>query len=114
MGCVCSRQTEPEMQIKFDKNEGKEKQENSNGRIKESYNNFLSNFNEKIHYKNLFNNIIKSVSNQKAYEIIMQYYITPISEIKQNLSIIPAQVNNSFLFPCININETFFINFIPI
>ena len=42
MGCVCSRQTEPEMQIKFDKNEGKEKQENSNGRIKESYNNFLT------------------------------------------------------------------------
>ena len=68
---------------------------------------YYKNFNEKIHYKNLFNNIIKSVSNQKAYEIIMQYYITPILEIKQNLSIIPAQVNNSFLFPCININETF-------
>ncbi len=50
MGCVCSRQTEPEMQIKFDKNEGKEKQENSNGRIKESYNNFLSEFNDKIKF----------------------------------------------------------------
>ena len=68
---------------------------------------FYKNFNENIHYKNLFNNIIKSVSNQKAYEIIIQYYITPILDIKQNLSIIPAQVNNSFLFPCININETF-------
>ena len=67
---------------------------------------FYKNFNENIHYKNLFNNIIKSVSNQKAYEIIIQYYITPILDIKQNLSIIPAQVNNSFLFPCININET--------
>ena len=68
---------------------------------------FYKNFNENIHYKNLFNNIIKSVSNQKAYEIIIQYYITPILDIKQNLSIIPAQVNNSLLFPCININETF-------
>ena len=68
---------------------------------------FYKNFNENIHYKNLFNNIIKSVSNQKAYEIIIQYYITPILEIKQKLSVIPAQVNNSFLFPCININETF-------
>ena len=68
---------------------------------------FYKNFNENIHYKNLFNNIIKSVSNQKAYEIIIQYYITPILDIKQNISIIPAQVNNSFLFPCININETF-------
>ena len=68
---------------------------------------FYKNFNENILYKNLFNNIIKSVSNQKAYEIIIQYYITPILDIKQNLSIIPAQVNNSFLFPCININETF-------
>ena len=67
---------------------------------------FYKNFNENIHYKNLFNNIIKSVSNQKAYEIIIQYYITPILDIKQNLSIIPAQVNNSLLFPCININET--------
>ena len=67
---------------------------------------FYKNFNENIHYKNLFNNIIKSISNQKAYEIIIQYYITPILDIKQNLSIIPAQVNNSFLFPCININET--------
>ena len=68
---------------------------------------FYKNFNENIHYKNLFNNIIKSVSNQKAYEIIMQYYITPILDIKENLSIIPAQINNTFLFPCININETF-------
>ena len=51
---------------------------------------FYKNFNENIHYKNLFNNIIKSVSNQKAYEIIIQYYITPILDIKQNLSIIPV------------------------
>ena len=68
---------------------------------------YYKNFNEKIHYKNLFNNIIKSISNQRAYEIIMQYYITSVLEIKQNLSIIPAQFNNSFLFPSININETF-------
>ena len=68
---------------------------------------FYKNFNIFIHYKNLFNTIIKSLSNQRAYEIIMQYYISPNITIKQNLSIIPVQVNNSFLFPSIDINQTF-------
>ena len=68
---------------------------------------FYKNFNNTIHYKNIFNTIIKTISNQKAYEIIIQYYLTPIVTIKQNLSIIPAQVNNSFLLPCIDINQTF-------
>ena len=37
----------------------------------------------------------------------MQYYTSPNITIKQNLSIIPVQVNNSFLFPSIDINQTF-------
>ena len=68
---------------------------------------FYKNFNERIHYKNLFNTIIKAISNQKAYEIIMQYFISPVLTFKQNLSIIPVQVSNSFLFPCMDINQTF-------
>ena len=68
---------------------------------------FYKNFNIFIHYKNLFNTIIKSLSNQRAYEIIMQYNTSPNITIKQNLSIIPVQVNNSFLFPSIDINQTF-------
>ena len=68
---------------------------------------FYKNFNIFIHYKNLFNTIIKSLSNQRAYEIIMQYNTSSNITIKQNLSIIPVQVNNSFLFPSIDINQTF-------
>ena len=68
---------------------------------------FYKNFNNYIHYKNIFNTLIKSISNQKAYEIIMQYYITPIISIKKNLSPIPVQINNIFLFPSIDINQTF-------
>ena len=68
---------------------------------------FYKNFNNYIHYKNIFNTLIKSISNQKAYEIIMQYYISDIVTIKQNLSIIPVQINNIFLFPSIDINQTF-------
>ena len=68
---------------------------------------FYKNFNNYIHYKNLFNTIIKSISNQRAYEIIMQYYISQVLLIKQNLSIMPAQFNNSFLLPCIDLNQTF-------
>ena len=68
---------------------------------------FYKKFNNYIHYKNIFNTLIKSISNQKAYEIIIEYNITPIVTLKQNLSIIPVQINNSFLFPCIDINQTF-------
>ena len=68
---------------------------------------FYKNFNERIHYNNLFNTIIKTISNQKGYEIIMQYFLSPVLTFRQNLSIIPVQVNNSFLFPCIDINQTF-------
>ena len=68
---------------------------------------FYKNFNNYIHCKNLFNTIIKSISNQRAYEIIMQYYISQVLLIKQNLSIMPAQFNNSFLLPCIDLNQTF-------
>ena len=68
---------------------------------------FYKNFNSSVHYNNLFNRLIKSVSNQKAYEIIMQYYTSTPVDINQNLSIIPVQVKNSFLFPCIDINQTF-------
>ena len=68
---------------------------------------FYKNFNNYIHYKNLFNTIIKSISNQRAYEIIMQYNLSPNITIKQNLSIIPVQVNNAFLFPSLDLNQTF-------
>ena len=68
---------------------------------------FYKNFNNYIHYKNLFNTIIKSISNQRAYEIIMQYNLSPNMTIKQNLSIIPVQVNNAFLFPSLDLNQTF-------
>ena len=68
---------------------------------------FYKNFNSSVHYNNLFNRLIKSVSNQRAYEIIMQYYTSSPVEINQNLSIIPVQVKNSFLFPCIDVNQTF-------
>ena len=68
---------------------------------------FYKNFNSSVHYNNLFNRLIKSVSNQKAYEIIMQYYTSSLVDINQNLSIIPVQVKNSFLFPCIDVNQTF-------
>ena len=68
---------------------------------------FYKNYNNNIHYKNIFNTLLKSISNQRAYEIIIQYYLSPAITIKQNLSIIPAQVNNSFLFPSLDINQTF-------
>ena len=68
---------------------------------------FYKNFNSNMHYNNLFNNLIKSISNQRAYEIIIQYYTSPIVTMNQNLSFIPAQVNNSFLFPCINVNQNY-------
>ena len=68
---------------------------------------FYKNFNSSVHYNNLFNRLIKSVSNQRAYEIIMQYYTSSPVDINQNLSIIPAQVKNSFLFPCIDVDQTF-------
>ena len=68
---------------------------------------FYKNFNSNIHYNNLFNNLIKSISNQRAYEIIMQYYTTPSVIINQNLSIMPVQVNNSFLFPCMDVNQSY-------
>ena len=68
---------------------------------------FYKNFNINVHYKNFFNSLIKCISNQKAYEIIMQFYTSSIVTISQKLSIIPAQVDNSFLFPCMDINQTF-------
>ena len=68
---------------------------------------FYKNFNSNMHYNNLFNQLIKSVSNQRAYEIIMQYYIWPKVNLNQNLSIIPVQINNSFLFPCIDVNQSY-------
>ena len=51
MGCVCSRQTEPEMQIKFEnkiENKKNNGNENQKGEIKDSYNIFLSEFNDKL------------------------------------------------------------------
>ena len=60
-----------------------------------------------MHYNNLFNSLIKSITNQRAYEIIIQYYTSPIVTMNQNLSIIPVQKDNSFLFPCINVNQSY-------
>ena len=37
----------------------------------------------------------------------MQYNLSPNITIKQNLSIIPVQVNNAFLFPSLDLNQTF-------
>ena len=37
----------------------------------------------------------------------MQFYISPIVDIKHQLSVIPAQIDNSLLFPCIDLNQTF-------
>ena len=68
---------------------------------------FYKNFNNNIHYNNLFNRLIKSISNQRAYEIIIQYYTSPPVTLNHNLSIIPVQINNSFLFPCIDVNQTY-------
>lgn len=68
---------------------------------------FYKNFNTQVHYKNFFNSLIKCITNQKAYEIIMQFYISPIVDIKHQLSVIPAQIDNSLLFPCIDLNQTF-------
>ena len=68
---------------------------------------FYKNFNCNMHYNNLFNNLIKSITNQRAYEIIMQYYTSPKVVMNQNLTNIPVQVNNSFLFPCINLNQSY-------
>ena len=60
-----------------------------------------------MHYNNLFNSLIKSVTNQRAYETIIQYYTSPPVTINQNLSIIPVQKNNIFLLPCIDVNQTY-------
>ena len=68
---------------------------------------FYKNFNSNIHYNNLFNRLIKSISNQRAYEIIIQYYTSFLVTLSQNLSVIPVQINNSFLFPCIDVNQTY-------
>ena len=68
---------------------------------------FYKNFNINMHYNNLFNSLIKSITNQRAYEIIIQYYTSPIVTMNQNLSIIPVQKDNSFLFPCINVNQSY-------
>ena len=68
---------------------------------------FYKNFNYNMHYNNLFNNLIKSITNQRAYEIIMQYYTSPKVTMNQNLTNIPVQVNNSFLFPCLNLNQSY-------
>ena len=68
---------------------------------------FYKNFNSSMHYNNLFNQLIKSISNQRAYEIIIQYYITPQINLNQNLSVIPIQINNSFLLPCIDVNQSY-------
>ena len=68
---------------------------------------FYKNFNNNMHYNNLFNRLIKSVTNQRAYETIIQYYTSPLVIINQNLSIIPVQKNNIFLLPCIDVNQTY-------
>ena len=68
---------------------------------------FYKNFNSKIHYNNLFNSLIKSISNQRAYEAIVQYYTTPVVTLNQNLSILPVHKNNSILLPCIDVNQTY-------
>lgn len=68
---------------------------------------FYKNFNNNMHYNNLFNSLIKSVTNQRAYETIIQYYTSPPVTINQNLSIIPVQKNNIFLLPCIDVNQTY-------
>ena len=60
-----------------------------------------------MHYNNLFNSLIKSITDQRAYEIIIQYYTSPIVTMNQNLSIIPVQKDNSFIFPCINVNQSY-------
>ena len=58
---------------------------------------FYKNFNSTMHNNNLFNRLIKSITNQRAYESIIQYYTTPVVTLNQNLSILPVQKNNSFL-----------------
>ena len=68
---------------------------------------FIKNFNYTMHYYYLYNNLFKSLTNQKANEIIIQYYISPNMTLSENLSIIPAQVDNSFLFPSIDVNQTY-------
>jgi hypothetical protein len=68
---------------------------------------FYKNFNSTMHNNNLFNRLIKSITNQRAYESIIQYYTTPVVTLNQNLSILPVQKNNSFLLPCIDVNQTY-------
>ena len=68
---------------------------------------FYKNFNSTMHNNNLFNRLIKSITNQRAYESIIQYYITPVVTLNQNLSILPVKKNNSFLLPCIDVNQTY-------
>ena len=68
---------------------------------------FYKNFNSNIHYNNLFNRLIKSITNQRAYELIIQYYTSPIVTINENLTTLPFQNNNSILFPSLDVNQTY-------
>ena len=68
---------------------------------------FIKNFNYTMHYYYLYYHLFKSLTNQKANEIIIQYYVSPNMSLNENLSIIPAQVKNSFLFPSIEVNQTY-------
>ena len=60
-----------------------------------------------MNYNNLFNYIIKSIKNQRTYEIIMQYCPSSKVVMNHNLTNIPVKVNNSFLFPCINLSQSY-------
>ena len=40
---------------------------------------FYKNFNSKMHYNNFFNSLIKSISNQRAYEAIVLILYNPRS-----------------------------------